>query len=81
MIAHSARFRQIGARINFKLAIMSQWGNQSLAATNVTRSTASAGRIDIRFTSALSNANHGISRTMQSMRPGIIQYANVTTTG
>lgn len=79
LTVHSARFRQVGACINFSLAIMSQWGNQSLAATNVVRN--GNGIIDIKFTTALGNANYGIQLTMQSNNPGFIQYANVTTTG
>ena len=79
LTAYSSKFRQVGARINFSLAIMSQWGNQSLAATNVVRN--GNGRIDIKFTTALSNANYGIVLSMQSNTPGFIQYANVTTTG
>ena len=79
MNAQSSRFRQVGARINFSLAILSQWGNQTLTASNVVRN--GTGRIDIKFTTALSNANYGISLSMQANKAGIIQYANVATTG
>ena len=58
---------------------MSQWGNQALSARNIVRN--GNGQIDIRFPSALPNADYGVSLSLHSNKPGIIQYSNVTERG
>jgi len=81
--SYSSRLRspkQIGgARSKFDLTIMSRWGNQALSARNIVRN--GNGQIDIRFESALPNADYGVSLSLQSNKPGIIQYSNVTEKG
>jgi hypothetical protein len=71
--------KQIGARINFNLAIIGQWGNQALSPKGIVKNC--DGQIDIRFPAPLSNANYGVNLSMQSNKPGIIQYTNVTEKG
>ena len=71
--------KQIGARIKFDLTIMSQWGNQALSARNIARR--GDGQIDIRFPSALPDADYGVNLSLQSNKPGFIQYSNVTEKG
>jgi hypothetical protein len=71
--------KQIGARIKFDLTILSQWGNQALAARNIARR--GDGQIDIRFPSVLPNSDYGVNLSFQSNKPGIIQYSNVTERG
>ena len=65
--------KQTGAPIKFDLTIMSQWGNQALSARNIVRN--GNGQIDIRFPSALPNADYGVNLSLQSNKPGIIQYS------
>jgi len=71
--------RQLGARIDFDSPIIEQWGNAKLIARNVEKKC--DGQIDIIFTPPLSNANYGVNLAMQSTKPGIIQYTNVTEKG
>ena len=58
---------------------MSQWGNQALSARNIARR--GDGQIDISIPSALPNADYGVNLSLQSNKPGIIQYSNVTERG
>ena len=71
--------KQIGARIKFNCAIMSQWGNQIISDKNIVKSR--DGCFDIKFPTALSNATFGVNVSMQSNKPGIIQYSNFTEKG
>ena len=71
--------KQIGARIKFNCAIMSQWGNQIISDKNIVKSR--DGCFDIKFPTALSNATFGVNVSMQSNKPGIIQYSNLTEKG
>jgi hypothetical protein len=58
---------------------MSQWGNQIISDKNIVKSR--DGCFDIKFPTALSNAAFGVNLSMQSNKPGIIQYSNFTEKG